>query len=375
MSTTEGKTPAPRGRSALVYLVGVAVLVVAVLGVVGLGARRASLARAEAGARQAEQSRGPRVRVTQATATPPVRKLTLQGEARPFASVTLYAKVSGYLKAVKVDKGDRVKAGQVLATIEAPEIDKQLQAATADARNKRVNAKRFEALAPSQMVSAQEVEAAQATADVAEANQAALATQGGYRVIKAPFAGVVTARFADPGALMASTSGQPIVSVVDADKLRVFVYLDQSAAAHVRVGDMAELRVPERAGFSRQARVTRVAGSLSPRTRTMLTEIDVDNKDGAILPGSFVTVALEVKSPPLVQVPAEALLVRGDKTFVAVIDGQQHARFRSVVVADDDGQMARIASGLDAGARVALNLGGEIPDGAAVQVAALPPAR
>jgi RND family efflux transporter MFP subunit len=359
----------------MVYLVGVAVLVAAVLGVVSLGARRASQARAEAGARQAEVARGPRVRVTQAITTPPVRKLTLQGEARPFASVTLYAKVTGYLKTVKVDKGDHVKAGQVLATIEAPEIDKQLQAATADARNKRVNARRFEALAPSQMVSAQEVEAALANADVAEANQAALATQGGYRVIKAPFDGVVTARFADPGALMTATAGQPIVSVVDADKLRVFVYLDQSAAAHVRVGDTAEVRVPERAGFSRQARVTRAAGELSPRTRTMLTEIDVDNKDGAILPGSFVSVALEVKAPPLVQVPAEALVLRGDKTYVAVIDEQQHARFHAVVVADHDGQTARLASGLQAGARVALNLGGEIPDGAAVQVAALPPAR
>jgi membrane fusion protein, multidrug efflux system len=373
MSTGASQSVEKSPRSGAFYVVGVLGLVVCVVGVVGLGVYRASQARAEAGEREEVLSRGPRVRVAKATAAPTMRKLTLQGEARAFASVTLYAKVSGYLRNMKVDKGDRVRANQVLATIDSPEIDKQIQAATADARNKRVNAKRFAALAPSKMVSDQEVEAANANADVAEATQAGYTTQGAYRIIRAPFDGVVTARFADPGALIqAATAGQsgalPLFSVVNGDRLRVYVYPDQTAAAFVHVGDVAEVRVPERAGFARKAQVTRVAGELSPKTRTMLTEIDVDNQDGAILPGSFVTVTLETKVPPYVQVPAESLVLKGEKTFVAVIDDGQHVHYRPVVVADDDGQAVRLASGLEAGALVALNLGSDAEEGAPVQV-------
>jgi RND family efflux transporter MFP subunit len=364
---------APRARRGFIYVVGIGVLVATVAGVVGLGTKRASQARAEAGVRLEEQGRGVRVRVAKATTSPPVRKLTLQGEARAFAQVTLFAKVSGYLKTVNVDKGDHVKAGQLLATIEAPELDKQIASASADAKNKRVNAKRFEALAPSNMVSAQEVEAAQAGALVAEANQAALTTQGGYRVLRAPFAGVITARFADPGALIQSaTAGQtgalPIVSVASPDRLRVYVYLDQAAAAYIHVGDTADVRVPERPGFSRKATVTRASGQLDTKTRTMLTEIDVDNKDGAILPGSFVSVALEYKVPPLVQMPVEGLVVKGDKTLAAVVDDGNKVHYRPVAVGDDDGTTVRLVSGLRAGERVALNLGDEVDEGAPVQV-------
>jgi len=371
--TTTAAAEPPRGRRGLVYAVGVVALVATVVGVVGLGTHRASQARAEAGARALEASRGVRVRVAKAATSPAVRTLTLQGEARAFAQVTLYAKVSGYLRNVKVDKGDHVKAGQMLATIEAPELDKQIASASADAKNKRVNAKRFEALAPSNMVSAQEVEAARAGAEVAEANEQAVSTQGGYRVLRAPFAGVVTARFADPGALIqsaanGSSGALPIVSIANPDRLRVYVYLDQSAAAYVHVGDTAELKVPERPGFSRKATVTRASGQLDVKTRTMLTEIDVDNQDGAILPGSFVSVSLELKVQPLVQIPVEALVIKGDKTLVATVTADAKVHYRPVVVADDDGTVVRLVSGLAAGERVALNLGNEVDDGAPVQV-------
>ena len=370
---TAAEAEPPRGRRGVIYVVGVVTVAATVLGVVGLGTHRASQARAEAGARAEEASHGLRVRVATAVTSAPARKLVLQGEARAFAAVTLYAKVSGYLKNLKVDKGDHVKVNQVLATIEAPELDKQIQSASADAKNKRVNAKRFEALAPSNMVSAQEVEAAQTGAAVAEANQAAWSTQGGYRVLRAPFAGVVTARFADPGALIQSAAaGQsgalPVVSIANADRLRVYVYLDQSSAPFVHPGDLAEVRVPERAGFVRRATVTRAAGELAPKTRTMLTEIDVDNRDGAILPGSFVNVTLELKVPPLVQVPVEALVIKGDKTFVAVVDANKRVRYRPIAVADDDGATVRLVSGLRAGQQIALNLGNEVDDGAPVQI-------
>ncbi len=363
----------PRRRSALVYLAGLGALVLVAFGVITLDARRKSQAQAEAQVREATVRRGPRVRLADVKRSPGVRHLVLQGEARPFAEVTLYAKVAGYLRDLRVDKGDRVKVNQVLATVIAPELDAQYLAAEADARNKRVNAKRLTALAPSGVVSAQELEQGQAAADVAEATQAALANQRDYRVIRAPFSGVVTARFADPGTLIQSAANAqsgavPIVSIAKGDTLRVYVYLDQASASFVRVGDVAIIRVPERPGWSRRAEVTRSAGALSPKTRTMQTEVDIQNADGAILPGSYVDVELDVKVPALLEMPAEALVMRGEKTSVAVVDADSRVHYRPVVVADDDGQAVRLISGVKEGERVALNLGSDTSDGSPVQI-------
>jgi RND family efflux transporter MFP subunit len=368
-----GGPEAPRRRSGLVYLIGVGAVAAAVIGVVGLGKHRTDEARDEAQARVAEVALGPRVRVATVKQAPGIRHLALQGEARPFFEVTLYAKVAGFLSNLKVDKGDRVKKNQLIATVTAPELDAQYNAAVADARNKRVNAKRLTALAPAGVVSAQELELGQATADVADATQAAIATQRGYRDIRAPFDGVVSARFADPGTLIQSAANAqsgavPIVSVSKGDQLRVYVYVDQSSAPFVHAGDTATITVPERPGWSRKAKVARTSGELSPKTRTMLTEVDITNDDHVIVPGSYVQVTLEVRVPPLLEIPAEALTTRADKTQVPTLDDQNHIHYKPVVVANDDGQVVHLASGLTAGERVALDLGGAAQDGSPVQV-------
>jgi len=281
--------------------------------------------------------------------------------------------VAGFLSDLKVDKGDAVKKNQLIATVTAPELDSQYVAAVADARNKRVNAKRLSALAPAGVVSAQELEQGQASADVADATQASLGTERGYRVIRAPFDGVVSARFADPGTLIQSAAtGQsgavPIVSVSKGDKLRVYIYIDQSSAPFVHEGDTAVIKVAERPGWSRAAKVTRTSGELSPKTRTMLTEVDIENDDHVILPGSYVQVAVDIRVPPLLEIPAEALVTRGDKSQVAVVDGQERVHYKPVVVADDDGQTVRLAGGLQAGERVALDLGSAVEEGGLIQV-------
>ncbi len=352
-------------RSRALYAGGLVTLLVTALGVVGLGAHRRDSARAEARDREADVRRGPRVRVAAAKQTPGVRHLTLEGEAHPFFEVTLYAKVAGFLRDLKVDKGDHVKKNQLLATITAPELDAQYSAAVADARNTRINAKRLSALAPAGVVSAQELELGQASADVADATQSALATQRSYREIRAPFDGVVIARFADPGALI--QAAVPVVAVAKGDQLRVYVYVDQSSAPFVHEGDAAIIRVPERPGWSRQGSVTRTSGELAPKTRTMLTEVDIPNADRAIIPGSFVDVTVDVKVPPLLAIPAEALVTRNDKPAVPVVDGSQHVHYQPVVVADDDGQVVHLVSGLKAGDRVALDLGGAAEDGTPIQ--------
>jgi RND family efflux transporter MFP subunit len=309
--------------------------------------------------------------VVPATRAPAERRIELQGEARPFASVTLYAKLSGYLKEIRVDKGDRVRQNQVLAVIESPELDRQYDAAVADASYKRADAKRAAALAGPGVVSARESELSTSQAEVADATVAALAMQKSYESLRAPFDGVVTARFADRGALVqnaanAQTSALPLVTVAQPERLRVYVYVDQRDAALVRVGDTAEVSVPERPLAPLKGKVTRSSNELDPKTRMMLVEVDLDNRAGQIVPGSLVTVGLVVRTTPRVEVPVEALVVRAKQPHVAVVkDGR--VRYRPITLAGDDGARLQILGGLDEGELVALNLGNNAADGARVQ--------
>lgn len=354
------------------YVVVLLWIVAATAGVGLLASRRSAASRAEIAARTHEREAGPRIVVTAATATPGQRILRLQGETHPFASVTLYAKVAGYLGSVRVDKGDHVDAGQVIATIVSPELSQQVLAARADAINKRRQAKRMQVLSKPGVVSAQDVETASSGADVAEAMAASLRDQNAYRILRAPFSGTITERFADPGALVQSaTGGQsgalPVVTVADTARLRVYVYLDQTSAPFVKVGDRATLRVPERPGWSREAKVARLSGELTARTRTMLTEIDMDNTDRMIVPGSFVEAEIAVAVSSRVEVPAEALVSKAGAPFVAVVGGDNRLHFRPVRLAEDDGEHARLLEGLQAGELVALNVGESLDDGALIR--------
>jgi len=354
------------------FVGGVVSMVASVAIVAGLLARKVSLVRAEGRARAADVAAGPHVRVARVTAPQGVQTLTLLGEARPYAAVTLYAKVSGYLRQILVDKGDDVAAGQELAVIESPELDQQYEAALADARNKRVNADRFRALAKQNASSTQEAERYETDAAVGEANLKAIETLKSYEVLRAPFTGRVTARYADPGALMqnatnAQTGALPVLTVSETGRLRVYAYVDQQDAPLVGVGTPAEITVPDRPEVRLVSRVTRVSGLLDPRTRTLLAEVDLENRGGGIFPGSYVTVKLAAKGRGYPELPAGALIVRGDTTLVAVVDSADRVAFRRVVVARDDGQSAEIAGGVVPGERVALNLGESVAEGARVQ--------
>jgi membrane fusion protein (multidrug efflux system) len=358
-------------HSNLMYVVGILGVVVVIGGVVGMNSMKQASAHNEGQAREEEQAKGPRVRVVEAKVSPPVRHIELQGEARPFASVTLYAKVSGYLKEIRVDKGDKVKPNQLIAIIESPEIDRQYDAAVADANYKRANAKRAAALAGPGIVSAAEADVQVGQAQVAEATVASLAQQKSYETLRAPFAGTVTARYADPGALMqaalgAQTGALPLVTIATPERLRTYVYVDQHDANYVRPGDKAEISLSERRDVHIEGVVARRSDELDPRTRMMLVEVDVDNREGVLVPGSFVTVKLSFATPPLVQIPAEALVMRGKQAFVPVVK-EDVVRYRQVEVADDDGATVRLRTGLQAGELAALNLGENVSDGSRVQ--------
>lgn len=364
---------ASRGSTVLVAA-GAVVLVAITAGIVwSLATHRTAAMAAEAKTRTANSTAGSVVKTAVVALSPSTRSVDLLGEAKPFASVTLYAKVAGYLKTVTVDVGDRVTAGAVIATIESPETDRALSSAKADAENKAMTSSRVTQLLAKKLVSPQEADQAKTEATMAAERLEGLKEQQGYESLRAPFSGRVTARFADAGALVQSaassqTSALPVVTVSQTDRLRVFAYLDQADASIVHAGTKASIALPETPSARTPVTVSRVSGELDPKSRKMLAELDVENADGAIVPGSFVQVRLDLPSASRPQAPVEALLVRGGKSFVAVIDDRSRVHIVPVVVATNDGRMLTFASGLAAGDRIALNLGSAVADGEKVQV-------
>ena len=317
--------------------------------------------------RETELALGPRVKTAKVAVSPAERTVKLLGEARPFAQITLFAKVSGYLKNVLVDKGDVVKKGQVLAVIESPETDAAYEAARADARNKSAIAERVAKLLQRDLVSQQEADSARAEAEVAEARLQSTGTMKSYETIRAPFAGTVTARFADPGALVqnamnSQTSALPIVAMSQVKELRVYAYLDQRDAGAVAKGTDATITLTERPDVKLTGHVARISGQLDEKTRMLLTEIDLANADGRIVAGSLVEVAMDLKSTPGLTVPAEALVLREGLPTVPVIDDRGEVTYAAVKVIDNDGRSVKVQSGLSEGQTVALNLGNTVAD-------------
>ena len=365
-----GTDAAPGGRK--LFLAGGLIILLAIILLVILIVNRNKRVGDELQSRQAGIKAGPHVPVATAVVAPTERTVTLTGEARPYAAVTLFAKVSGYLQEIMVDKGDRVQKGQILAVIESPELDSQYDAALADARNKRVVAERAKVLIQSDAIARQDADNAEAAAQVAEATAAGLKAQKEYEVLRAPFSATVTARFADPGTLVQSaiasqTTTQPLVSLSRTDRLRVYIYLDQRNAAFVKVGDHAEIADAARPEVRQAAAVSRVSGELDLKSRTMLVELDLDNRRGKVLAGGFVQVTLKLHTPSFIQIPAEALLMRGEKAFAGVVGTDDRVTFRPVTPFDSDGKAVRLSTGLAAGERVVLTPGAGISDGELIQ--------
>ncbi|MDR3539029.1 MAG: efflux RND transporter periplasmic adaptor subunit, partial [Acetobacteraceae bacterium] len=248
----------------------------------------------------------------------------------------------------------------------------QLRSAITDLANKRKNATRAHALVTTGVTSQQATEQADTDMQMAEARVAELATMKSYEQIRAPFDGRITARFIDPGALVQNsttnqTSNQPVVTLADDRKLRVNVYVEQRDAPLIRVGDMAD--VSDGADSSRrvQARIARTSGTLDPRTRTLFVELEVDNADHFLVPGSFAYVTLHLPVAAYPELPVAGLLVRGASTFVAGVGEDGLVRLRPVKVASTDGVRVSVSEGVTVGDRVAINLPDEVADGARVQ--------
>jgi RND family efflux transporter MFP subunit len=330
----------------------------------------------EEAARAREIEAGPSVRVAKVTRSPGDHKVNVIGETRPYQTATLYAKVSGYLKSIEVDKGDVVKKGQVLGVIESPETDQAYESALADAKNKNAIARRINTLKAKGLVSEQEADQARSDADMSTARLHSQETEKGYETIRAPFDGTITARFADPGALVqnaatSQTSALPLVTISEIKRLRVDVFIDQREASFVETEAPVEITMSERPGQKILGTVNRISDELDPRTKMMLTEIDIPNSDRSLVAGSFVQVSLRIKSPPYLEVPVESMVLKGDKTYLTMVTPDNHLNYRQVEVIDNDGKELRLLAGVTPGELVALNVGDTIAEGGKVRPMAI----
>jgi RND family efflux transporter MFP subunit len=355
-------------RGAVLVLGAAAILAVAVVVLrhVNVSSARADLEQAAA--------KGPVVQVVEAAGSAGQQKVTVLASVQPYQQATLYAKVSGYLSKVLVDKGDQVKAGQLLATIESQETDAQYNSARADLINKQRNAQRYDQLLRQNAIAAQQADQADADFRVAKATLDQYATLKSYERLVAPFDGRVTARFADPGALVqnattSQTAAQPVVTVSDDTRLRIQAYVQQDVAPFVHEGDTAEIVDAANTGRSLSAKITRIAGQLDPRTRTMLVEVVLDNRERFLLGGSFAYMTLHVAGSSATQVPVGALITRANDQFVAVVGPDSRLHYIKVTVASTDGDTVTLAGGIKPGTRIAVDLPAEATDGGLVNPA------
>ena len=356
----------------IVPIAGVLLAAASLLLLAGLLYSQRSDIRAEVKTREAGIKAGPRVEVVSVAPAAGTRSVSFVGEARPYLETTLYSKVSGYLSVINVDKGDKVVADQLLAVIQSPELDRQYAGAVADATGKRLIAQRNNELLAKGSVAPQTAEQSEAVAKTAEETAASLLAQKDYELIRAPFSATITARYVDPGALIQSavtgqTTAQPIVTLSQTDRLRVYIYPDQKRASFIQVGDPADISDAARGDVTVSGSVSRTSGRLDEKTCTLLVEIDVDNREQKIIAGSFVKAALEIRTGALMEIPTEALVIRGDKSFVATLTKENKVAFKEVTIYESDGKTARLSKGVTEGEQVIANPGQSLTEGQQVR--------
>jgi RND family efflux transporter MFP subunit len=343
----------------------------------------------------------PSVRVATVRAVGEERAVRLPANTTAFAAANVFARASGYVDTRKADIGDRVKEGDLLATIVAPELDHQiaqaeatlgqLKAAVQQAQANRdlaqVTWRRDHPLVkegwlPQQQgsIDVQTLKANEAAVAVAQANAVAqqsqldvLRQQKAYQRVVAPFDGIVTQRLIDIGSLVQAdaVTGTSMFTVQQSGVIRTQAYVPQDAAPGVKPGIKATITVPELPGRRFSGTVTRIADALQPGSRTLLTEIDIANPDGVLQPGTYCTVELQVpRRTPALLVPAGAIIFNQDGLQVAVAENGI-AHLRKITVARDMGTELEVRDGVKAGDQVILNPAVDLRDGQKVSV---PPA-
>jgi RND family efflux transporter MFP subunit len=302
---------------------------------------------------------------------PHERRIPLPASIHGYIETSIYAKIPGYLKQIYVDKGDRVKKGQLLALLVSPETDQEVRNAKAYLQIKDVTNRRFQDMVVYDAASQQEAD--QSKADMLQAKAAyeqSLALQS-YEVIRAESDSIITARYVDPGALIPQVTSPggstPIVDLATLQPLRVYADVPQDIAAFVRNGDRATITVTQFPSRKFQGTVTRHPEALAPDTRTMRVEVDWPNQDSSLYPGMYATVVLNVSSADdAPTVPDDALIFRGGEAYVPIVRNGR-LDLAKVILSNDDGREVEIARGLSAGDLIAVNVGEGVEQGDPVQ--------
>ena len=340
----------------------------------------------------------PQVRVATVKASDGVVPVSLPATTTAYQSVDMFARASGYIEKREADIGDHVKQGQLLAKIAVPELDDQILQAEATLGQLQAALKQAQANADLAQVTwdrdkplvkegwdtkqqgtidAQTLKAQEAAVGVAQANVNAqqqqlrvLTQQQDYQQVVAPFDGVITQRNIDVGSLVQadSTSGTFMFSIMQGNIIRAQVFVPQDEAFGLAPGVKATLEVPEIPGRTFPGTVTRIADALQPGTRTLLTEIDIPNPDGALTPGTYCTVELQIpRKTPSFSVSADAIIFNADGLQVAVVENGV-AHIRKISVARDLGTTVEVRDGVKQGDLVILNPPIELVEGSKVKV-------
>jgi RND family efflux transporter MFP subunit len=349
------------------HIAGTAIAVIAVVVVIaGVAMRTSDAARLR---ERADAQAVPTVVVIAPGNAGAAATLDLPGRLEAYSRAPIYARVSGYLKSWKVDIGAPVKAGQLLAEIEAPDLDQQLLQARADLASIQANAalagttaKRWQSMLGSDSVSRQEAEekagdfaTKQSMVNAAQANVDRFVAMKSFTRIVAPFNGVVTARSTDVGALInaGGGAGQELFVVSDTKTLRVYVSVPQNYVSLIKRGTKARMSVPEHPGKSYTATVESLAQAVNTASGGMLVQLAVDNGNAELLPGGFANVSLDLpRDAGALNIPPSALIFDKSGLRVATVGADSKVMLKTVTVARDFGKFIELASGLAADDRV-----------------------
>ncbi len=374
-SVSPAKTPPPRaGR-----LIFIAAILFAVAFIFGLLPRLRERRAVAADTRELAQ---PTVLVVSPAPAKAGAPLVLSGELKAVTEASIHARVNGYVRRWLVDLGAKVEAGQLLAELDTPDTDRELSQARAQLAQAEAardlattTAKRWKEMLVAKTVSAQEtdekagdLDLKKATVEAARANVQRLEQVAGFAKLTAPFSGTVTARRVDVGQLINTAESQELFHLVQTDTLRVFVRIPQNYARSITAGQVAELTLPELPGRKFEAKVVRTAGALDPATRTLLTELEVDNAKGEILAGSYAQVRLaEAKSEPVLTLPGNAIVYRAEGSQVAIVE-QDRIAFRTITLGRDFGTAVEVRTGVSAADRVVMNPADALVEGTVVKI-------
>ena len=379
--TPPPKLPPAAPRKALL-LIGFVLLLLIVGGVVAMFMR---IHDSHVLANETERESIPTVTVIHPTAEKPDEELVLPGTLQAYEESPIYARTNGYLLHWYKDMGSHVTKGELLADIDTPEVDQELMQVRANRQQivaqldlAKINADRYVGLRKTDSVSQQEADQqasayqqAKANLDAADATVRRLEELESFKHVYAPFTGVLTKRNVDPGALInAGGTGKELFDMARVDPLRVYISVPQSYSPAIKNGMDAWVTLQEHPGQKFKGTVARTAESIDQMTRTLLTEVDVPNKDGQLLPGSFGEVHFRVGiNAQKVTIPVNAMLFRQEGPRVAIVDSDGKVHLRPITIGHDYGNTLEVLGGVDLQDHIVINPADSLEEGQQVNVA------